>query len=88
MKQLLFKKLKVGTAVTYVGMGLKAHDFYYVICKINEDSETVDIEMYSQATGKPDKSQPIKENVTLDNIDFFSNKDRVIAQLSANTFFP
>lgn len=88
MKQFLFNKLKIGTAVTYVGEGLRVHNFYYVICKINESSQTVDLAKYSQATGESDRSQPIKENVSLDNIEFFFTKDKVLAQVSARAFFP
>nr|WP_015060888.1 hypothetical protein [Psychrobacter sp. DAB_AL43B]AFF18202.1 hypothetical protein [Psychrobacter sp. DAB_AL43B] len=84
MKQFLFDKLKVGTAVIYAGQGLKVHDFRYFICQINKDSKTVDIEKYSEATGKPDSSSPIKENISLDDIEFFHTKDKTFAQLSAN----
>lgn len=82
MKQSLFDKLKVGTPVSYQGIGTRKNDFYYVITKINTDNETVDIERYLQLTTKPDTDNPIcKENVSLDEIDFFHPKDKLEAQL-------
>lgn len=82
MKQSLFDKLKVGTPVSYQGMGTIKNDFYYVITKINMDNETVDIERYLQLTTKPDTDNPIcKKSVSLDKIDFFHTKDKLEAQL-------
>lgn len=82
MNQSLFDKLKVGTPVSYQGIGTIKNDFYYVITKINTDNETVDIERYLQLTTKPDTDNPIcKERVQLDKIDFFNSKDKLEAQL-------
>lgn len=82
MKQSLFDKLKVGTPVSYQGIGTIKNNFYYVITKINTDNETVDIERYLQLTTKPDTDNPIcKEGISLDKIDFFHLKDKLEAQL-------
>lgn len=70
-------------AVSYLGMGTKKHNFYYVITKINMDNRTVDIKKCLQSTTKPDAENPIyKENVSLDKIDFFYSEDKIKAQLN------
>ena len=82
MKQSLFNKLEVGTPVSYQGLGTINHDFSYVITKINEDNQTVDIARYLQLTLKPDTDNPIyREGVSLDKIDFFHSQDKLVAQL-------
>lgn len=88
MKQDLFNKLETGMPVTYQKMGVKEHNFYFVITKINFSNDTVDIERYSKVTGKKDEEKSIYcKDVPLTDIDFIDVKNKLIG-LDASKFFP
>ena len=79
MNQRLFERLKIGMPVSYMNLGTRKHDFFYVIVKINKESQTVDIERYSSRTGEPDEDRKIyQEQVSLAEIEFLNAIDRLI----------
>lgn len=91
MHQKKFSSLEVGTLVLYVvgnkKLGSGEHNFYYKIVKINKDNETVDIERYSKIDNKPDQERKIlKENVSLENIEFLDPKDK-LKNIDPRNFF-
>lgn len=87
MKQSLFDKLETGMPVTYQKMGVREHNFYFVISKINASNKTVDVERYSKLTGKKDVERSFyHKDVPLADIDFIDAKHKLIG-LDASRLF-